>query len=273
MRGINIISMLIGFWGFNIFPILAQTQVKPESIDNLICFWSFMEESGTERISSGRCQYALREGTPFIERVKEGVFGEYSARIKEGEWFYIPRAQCPALNIHGKDGEVTVVAWIKRDVKQYSQCEAVAGMWDETRKKRQYCLFLDLRIWGSSQQAGGHVSGTGGATEGYKYCMDAAIGKSKIPYSEWECIGFTYDTKKVSVYVNGYLDVRKERSPYQYDLGLFDGGYQGSDFTVGAVNRSGEMGNFFVGQIGGLAVYDRALTKEEMRYLSSNINK
>lgn len=103
MRGINIISMLIGFWGFNIFPILAQTQVKPESIDNLICFWSFMEESGTERISSGRCQYALREGTPFIERVKEGVFGEYSARIKEGEWFYIPRAQCPALNIHGKE--------------------------------------------------------------------------------------------------------------------------------------------------------------------------
>ena len=56
-------------------------------------------------------------------------------------------------------------------------------------------------------------------------------------------------------------------------MGLFDGGYLGSDFTVGAVNRSGEMGNFFVGQIGGLAVYDRALTKEEMRYLSSNINK
>ena len=54
------------------------------------------------------------------------------------------------------------------------------------------------------------MSGTGGATEGYKYCMDAAIGKSKIPYSEWECIGFTYDTKKVSVYVNGYRDVRKE---------------------------------------------------------------
>ena len=41
MRGINIISMLIGFWGFNIFPMLAQTQVKPESVDNLICFWSF----------------------------------------------------------------------------------------------------------------------------------------------------------------------------------------------------------------------------------------
>lgn len=75
---------------------------------------------------------------------------------------------------------MTVVAWIKRDVKQYSQCEAVAGMWDETRKKRQYCLFLDLRIWGSSQQAGGHVSGTGGATEGYKYCMDVRLVKVRF---------------------------------------------------------------------------------------------
>lgn len=178
MRGINIISMLIGFWGFNIFPILAQTQVKPESIDNLICFWSFMEESGTERISSGRCQYALREGTPFIERVKEGVFGEYSARIKEGEWFYIPRAQCPALNIHGKDGEVTVVAWIKRDVKQYSQCEAVAGMWDETQGKRDNIVCFWIYGYGAVVSKQEDMCPEREVhTEGYKYCMDAAIGK------------------------------------------------------------------------------------------------
>jgi len=31
------------------------------------------------------------------------------------------------------------------------------------------------------------------------------------------------------------------------------------------------MGNFFVGQISGIAVYNRALDGEEMRYLSSNI--
>ena len=56
-----------------------------------------------------------------------------------------------------------------------------------------------------------------------------------------------------------------------YDKGIFCVSGSKVDFTVGAVNRSGEMGNFFVGQISGIAVYNRALDGEEMRYLSSNI--
>jgi hypothetical protein len=48
-------------------------------------------------------------------------------------------------------------------------------------------------------------------------------------------------------------------------LGLFDGGEDGSDFTVGAVHRLGEMGNNFVGQIGGIAVFDRALSDDEFQ--------
>jgi hypothetical protein len=51
--------------------------------------------------------------------------------------------------------------------------------------------------------------------------------------------------------------------------GLFDGGPDGSDFTVGGVSRSGEMGNWFQGQIGGLAVYSRALSASEMHHLAS----
>jgi hypothetical protein len=46
--------------------------------------------------------------------------------------------------------------------------------------------------------------------------------------------------------------------------GLHNGGPNGSDFTVGAVHRSGEMGNFFCGKIAALAVYRRALTPAEM---------
>ena len=41
-------------------------------------------------------------------------------------------------------------------------------------------------------------------------------------------------------------------------------GNNGSDFTVGAVLLKAGMGNFFKGQIGGLAVFNRALTDEEM---------
>ena len=57
-------------------------------------------------------------------------------------------------------------------------------------------------------------------------------------------------------------------NPYEYPGGLLDGGENGSDFTVGAVHRSGEMGNWYVGLIGGLAVFNRALSDEEMAYLA-----
>lgn len=249
----------------------SQT-VNPRKVDGLICFWDFSEKAGEDRISKlGKHKYRLQEGNNKIKRTKDGVFRSYSAEIKEGDWFFIPREKCPALNIHGKNSQITIVAWIKRKKKSFSQCEAVAGMWNETNKKRQYCLFLDLRIWKSSQQVGGHISGTGGPTEGFKYCMDASIGNTPVPLDEWQCIGFTYDGIKACSYLNGKLDERNGRNPYSYNLGLYDGGTDGADFTVGAVDRSGEMGNFFVGQIGGLAVYNRALTLDEMTYLASNI--
>lgn len=38
----------------------------------------------------------------------------------------------------------------------------------------------------------------------------------------------------------------------------------GSDFTIGAVDHSGEMGNFFVGQMTGLCMYNRAHTPAEI---------
>ncbi len=45
-------------------------------------------------------------------------------------------------------------------------------------------------------------------------------------------------------------------------------GNNGSDFTVGAVLLKKGMGNFFKGQIGGLAVFDRFLSEKELLKLS-----
>lgn len=251
----------------------SSDEVKVNQIENLVCFWDFNEEPGKTRISKYSQPYGLLEGDQPIERNEDGLFGLYSARIKEGQWFYIPRDRCPELNIYGKNAELTVVAWIKRDRKSYNQCEAIAGMWNETEKKRQYCLFLNLGIWESSQQVGGHISAVGGPTEGYKYCMDAAIGETVVPYDIWQCVAFTYNGKEIKSYINGIFDKRENRNPYPYNLGIYDAGNKGGDFTVGAVHRSDEMGNFFVGKISGLAVYNRALSNKELTYLASNIKK
>jgi hypothetical protein len=44
-------------------------------------------------------------------------------------------------------------------------------------------------------------------------------------------------------------------------------GNNSSDFTVGAVLLKRGMGNFYKGLIGGLAIFDRALTEHEIKQL------
>lgn len=234
---------------------------------HLISFWDFQEPPGEDRVARGLYPYKLIEAGGPVERVEDGVWGKYSARMTPGKWFYIPRSQCPALDIHGPAAQLTLLAWIKREPKtvQAGECQAVAGIWNESRKQRQYCLFIDLRIHDSQDQACGHVSSIGGPTPGYQYCMDAAIGKTPLGLGEWHYLAFTYDSESAKIFLDGELDARERMNPYLYKGGLFDAGPQGADFTVGAVDRSGVTGNWFTGLIGGLAVFDRALSAAEIK--------
>ena len=70
------------------------------------------------------------------------------------------------------------------------------------------------------------------------------------------------NTKGFEGYPEG---LRQSKNPYYYPDGIGD---NGSDFTVGSVLLKSGMGNFFKGLIGGLAIYDRALTNEEIRQIS-----
>jgi hypothetical protein len=234
----------------------------------LISFWDFREEAGSERVSVGPYAYRLKEMNGPIARSGEGMFGPHAADLFFGQWFRISRDECPALNLFGPHAQVTVAAWIKRGVSDYKGCEAIAGFWDETRRKRQYCMFLNIRIWDSAEQVCGHISSVGGPTPGYLYCMDAAIGKTPVSHGVWHFVAFTYDGVEARVYLDGQLDERDRYNPYIYEGGLFDGGADGADFTVGAVDRSGEMGNFFTGLLGGLAIFNRALTGDEIRRMT-----
>lgn len=245
-------------------------KLKCDAIMNqpsIISFWDFQEE-GPSQAAQGPYPYVLNAMTGPIKRVEDGVFGSYAAKLERGQWYNLPRNECPALNFHGKDAQLTILAWIKREPAENYQCEAVAGMWNETEKKRQYALFLNLKIWESCDQVGGHVSVEGGPTEGHPWCMSTAIGATPVTKGEWHAVAFTYDGTWAKVYLDGELDEREIYNPYLYDKGLFDGGSTGSDFTVGAVHRSGEMGNFYAGLLGGLAVFNKALPADEIRKLS-----
>jgi hypothetical protein len=229
------------------------------SLPTPVCRWTFQEDAGQPRWSKGRERYALREMAGPVARVEDGVLGRYALSLSEGQWLRIPRAQCPALDFHGADASFTLVAWVKRRNKSHRECQAVAGMWNETVGTRQYGMFLDLHIWDSAHQACGHLSATGVASPGYRFCMEAAIGATAVGLEEWHQIAFTYDGVWACIYLDGQLDYRPGLNPYFWHQPINQCGSGGSDFTVGTQCRAGALGNWYVGLIGGLAVYDQAL--------------
>lgn len=256
-----------------VLPCKAEPP-RPTEVRGLISFWDFAEEAGKERVAQGQA-YKLREMQGPIARAEDGVFGKHSAELKEGQWFRIPREECPALDLHGKEARVSVVAWVKRGAKK-SAWQAVAGLWDESRGKRQYCLFLDAARRTKSTDLTrdpcrdlihGHVSAVGGPTPGDKFCITYASGATKVPLDAWHAVAMTYDGKHSRVYLDGKLDAVEPYNPFPYADGLYDAGPTGADFTVGSVSVGGKPGNFFVGRLGGLAIYDRALSDEELASL------
>jgi hypothetical protein len=219
--------------------------------------WDFRTDNPL--VSAGQHNFALQEMGGAVTFYDEGMY------LERGQWLRIPRQSAPELAIHGLGAQVTVIARIKRQPQPETyDCETIAGVWDESRLKRQYCLFLDLPIWDSSDQVGGHVSSHGGPTLGYEYCMDAAIGRTVVTFDQWHTVAFTYDGEYAAAYLDGVLDERDGRNPFAYPDGLFDGGDDGADFTVGAVSRSGEPGNFFHGTLSNLAVLDVALAPRQI---------
>ena len=242
---------------------------EPEEIPGLVSYWDFRKSSDHFPATQGEPYVLLSQSGPLeIVEEKDAPLGGSALQINEGQWLNIPRKDCPRLDIHGKDGHLTVVAWVRRKRTTSGQCEFIAGQWNESNRGRQYGLFLNIKVWGLGDRICGHLSHVGGPTPGYKYCADGAMGATEIACETWNVVAMSYDGQAGFAWLNGILDARPGLNPYPMAGGLHDGGPGGSDFTVGAVDRSGEIGNFFTGLIAGLAVYDRALTPAEMLALT-----
>lgn len=241
---------------------------EPSDIPDLVSFWDFQNRGTHFKAQQGE-PYCLQSQSGELDVIEDpACYGGAALVLREGQWLSIPRRECPGLDIHGKDGHLSVVAWINRGRTPSSHCEFIAGQWNESNQGRQYGLFLNVKVWGPGDRIFGHLSNCGGPSPGYKYCMDGPMGGTDIACDEWFVAGMSYDGQAGYAWLNGELDIPSGLNPYRIAGGLHDGGPHGSDFTVGAVDRSGEIGNFFSGRIAALAVYARALTPAEMHVLS-----
>jgi hypothetical protein len=264
-------------------PSATADKATPTDLPNLLCFWDFQD--GPDRFTAqGKHTYELTARNGPIAAVPGGIFAEKAIRIERGQWLCVAGKEAPGLNLHGQ-AHVTIVAWIQRE------CDApwqyIAGVWNERDARRQYALFtcglkqtnhrtmdrIDAR-----HQTHGYVSDVGGATPGKAYCFSYATGGSKIEAGKWHMIGFTYDHESLLVYVDGELDVNGDCNPFPWNKPIFSAPLdEPADFTVAqrALPRwpgypevekpTHEEG--FCGLLGGLAVYDRALSGDEIRSL------
>ncbi|MCP9746848.1 LamG domain-containing protein [Lacihabitans sp. CS3-21] len=264
----------------------GQTSDKVQRIlstKGLVALWDFKEEAGHTRKAMGKGEFALNEMKGTVPRKMEGPLSGFSAELGSGSYLSLPHAETGALNIHGKKQGVTVVAWVKWTGEQTG---FVGGMWNEYQAggKRQYGLFVSLPYYNGKNQVCGHISQTGKPTPPFPYSIDYSASRHEVPTKDWVCVAFTYDGKYIKSYMNGSFEKREPeliqhttgfegypegltqiKNPYYFPDGM---GNNGSDFTVGAVLLKAGMGNFFKGQIGGLAVFNRALPELALRSLA-----
>lgn len=176
---------------------------------------------------------------------------------------------------------------------------------DDDTGTRQYSLLLNMPAYGGPKRLVPHISAEGGVTRradgsGFPWCADYAVNQSEIPVGKWVTLGSTYDGKYLRAYFNGIMEPRalqpgkdrrddpyftkegpdgKDRgmNPYYHGRGIFtyDPAKHGvtkpdgpADFTVGACYAVGhKVGNPLIGLVGGIAVFNRALTDDEMKAL------
>jgi hypothetical protein len=253
-----------------------------QSTPGLVALWDFKEKEGHTRKACGMGKFPLKEVNGSLPRIDEGILSGYSAQFSGKSYLLLPHAKTKELNIHGPGQGVTVIAWVKWSGEQTG---FVGGMWNEYQDggKRQYGLFVSLPYYNGANQVCGHISLTGKPTPPFPYSIDYSASKQQVEKQQWQCVAFTYDGKEIKSYLNGKFEPREPelinhtkgfegypdgliqtKNPYHFPAGM---GNNGSDFTVGAVLLKAGMGNFFKGQIGGLAVFNRALTDQEINAL------
>ena len=251
---------------------------KIKQTPGLVALWDFKEKEGHDRKATGLAKFPLKEENGTLPRINEGPLSGYSAQFGNKAFLSIENSKTGALNIFGENQGVTVIAWVKWE----GNTGFVGGMWNEYQDggKRQYGLFVSLPHYNGGDQVCGHISKTGKPTPPFPYSIDYSASKQEVPANQWVCVAFTYDGKIIKSFLNGRFEAREpelinytkgfdgypdgltqSKNPYYFPDGM---GNNGSDFTVGAVLLKAGMGNFFKGQIGGVAVFSRALTEEEL---------
>lgn len=255
-------------------PEPDPTEPTPPPGQGLVAHWDFAQSAPPFTTKAGVAPFPLAQGTgSTVTKVADGPLGNAIELDGTTDYLIIPAANVGALDAAQAGDQVTVAAWVKRtDANQ----GYIAGLWNEGQELRNYGLFLDLDTYGGNNQVCGHISYDGGPTAGYPYSRDYSASARELRTDgteQWRFVAMTYDGAAIRSYLDGQMDSRPtftdnlgntySKNPYPYTLGLnhIDAP---CDFTVGGNLVGSTIQNLVAGRIGGLWVYNRALSSGEL---------
>jgi len=191
----------------------------------LVAFWTFGEEAGQPRRSSGTVNpHPLVEVGGPVARVEGGPFSGYSAELAGHHFLKIPYAETRDLNISGPRAQVSMFAVVR--LRDLEVSRTIAGMWSEGQGRgddsgtRQYAILLNMPAYGGPRKLVPHISSEGGVTRradgsAFPWCADYAVSAQEVPEERWVTLGFTYDGAWLCAYIDGVLD-RHELDPVKH---------------------------------------------------------
>ena len=178
-------------------------------------------------------------------------FSGTSRDFEAGESEYLTHANNLSTDITGS--ALTIVAQIKSENITNGTYQGVVGKYD-TNSQKQYVLVL----YGNNTDSyvvRAYLSADGSATTVAETDQGYASGT-------YRCIGVVYNGSAIQIYVDGTT----KGSPSAFSSNLHAGS---STFNLGMYLSSGSAANYFDGLMDEVAVFDRALSADEMLEICS----
>lgn len=228
-----------------------------------------------------------------------GPFGP--SLVLDGETVFVKDGDLGQLDVSKSGGQVTVINWVNDTANNHDDIvndkptnslafragSHVEGGPGETR---QYGSYFDAPFflgWSHAHYSP-HIGAQDGPSPGYPWNRDYAGSARKyftgVGQGQWHMEAFTYDGHQIVAYVDGLTDIWKgvaepapivpgftmhetvDRNPYVLNKPI-NGSPTTKRFTIGAA-LYGEPPfpgiNFTKGKLGGVAVFNRALTSDEI---------
>ena len=269
----------------------------------LVGLWTFQDDRvGRSTVTSkvgSQSVVLMARGSKTVAKDDDdpGPFG--SSLVLDGATVFVKDGDLGALDVSKTGDEVTVIAWVKDTAGTHDDTSPTNGIAFRAGSHcepgdtaaRQYGLYFDAH--GALGMKHGHltphIGAQDGATPGYPYNVDYA-GSHRVYFSgtgqnQWHMEAMTFDGAEIIAYVDGMTDTWSappvepyfgggqtsrravQRNPYPLRKGI-NRSQTTKRFSVGGSTQSnaGVVSgiNFMTGKLGGVAVFNRALTANEI---------